>query len=581
MGSDRISYLAKRLLCGLLCLVLLVGLLPSLEETTCAATGYDLGYDGGMAGDGRLYAHGLDVSHWQGDKADFQAFANAGYQYVILRCGTTGGRDERFDQYYNSAKAAGLDVGCYFYSYATNTSEAVSDAGKMLSWMGDKKFEYPVYLDYEDPSQSGTLGSAAAQICYAFLDKVAAKGYLVGLYSMYEWMDLNWVTTSGLRDQYEGWAAHVPNMNINTGITSGIYTTLQSQYCTRYGMLQYSHSTYVGSLGPFDADVAYKDYPSIVKKYGFNGYDAQGWVEEACFDVMVYRDRNKDLAGFTDEQLKEHWLTFGIKEGRPSSTVLDLKYYMNSNPDLAAALGSDYEAYYQHFITTGYKEHRKSSMLFDGDYYVKNHPDVAQVCGDDYLKHYVETGIREGRQASVTYDPDYYWFLLPDVYEAWPGDYYMAARHYAGHGINANIVAYDDQMPVISDPRITGVTAAGYTVTCKVTDNWGIEKVTFPTWTLANDQDDLAKDWSDTELGTASGDTYTFYVKASAHNNEGGSYITHIYATDLGGNRVSVNLPTVDVKDPALWVEDVCFDPEVYRSRYRDLEGMTDEELKN
>ena len=555
MGSFRTSYRAKRLLCGGLILVLLLGLLPFLIEPARGATGYDRGYSGGMAGHGTLYAHGLDVSYWQDGKADFQSFANAGYDFVILRCGTSVGKDKNFDAYYNSAKAAGLDVGCYFYSYATNTSDAVTDANKMLTWMGDKKFEYPVYLDYEDPTQSDTLGTASAQICYAFLDLVASKGYLVGLYSMHEWMDLNWITTSGLRGKYEGWAAHVPNMNANTGITSNVYKTLESQYSTRYGMLQYSHSTYVNGVGPFDADVAYKDYPAIVKKYGFNGYSAGSWIEDACFDVMVYRDRNKDLAGMTDAQLKEHWLSHGIREGRASSTILDLEYYKLNNPDLAA-FGNDYQAYYQHFITEGYLQNRKSSMLYDGAYYLSYNPDLAASVGNQGLQHYVQTGMKEGRRASQTYSPDYYLSVRPDVAQTWPNDYTMAARHYAGHGINANVVAYDHEAPVISDARISEVSEAGYTVTCTVRDNWKLNKVTFPTWTLLNDQDDLADAWYDTQLGSCIGDTYTFRVNASDHNGETGLYVTHIYAQDQEGNTTSLALEVVRVEAPVVETPD-------------------------
>lgn len=45
-------------------------------------------------------------------------------------------------------------------------------------------------------------------------------------------------------------------------------------------MLQYSFDTYVNGQGKFDCNVCYKDYPSIVKEYGFNGYDQQEtWVE--------------------------------------------------------------------------------------------------------------------------------------------------------------------------------------------------------------------------------------------------------------------------------------------------------------
>jgi hypothetical protein len=274
------------------------------------------------------------------------------------------------------------------------------------------------------------------------------------------------------------------------------------------------------------------------------------WIEKACFDVMVYRDRNKDLAGMTDDQLKEHWLKHGIKEGRPSSTILDLGFYLNNNPDLKKEFGTDYEKVYQHFITKGYKEYRKSSALFDGSYYTNKYPDVASSFKEEYLRHYVENGQAEGRRASLTFDPNYYWHLLPDVYEAWPNDYTMCARHYAGHGINAQIEAYDHEYPVISDVTVSDITATGYTVSCKVTDNWGIDKVVFPTWTVLNDQDDLANNFMNTQKGTKNGDTYTFTVNASDHNNEVGQYITHIYAFDKGGNRVQLVLDVVDVKDP-------------------------------
>jgi hypothetical protein len=103
---------------------------------------------------------------------------------------------------------------------------------------------------------------------------------------------------------------------------------------------------------------------------------------------------------------------------------------------------------------------------------------------------------------------------------------------------------------VISEAKITNITAAGYTVTCKVTDNWGLSRVSFPTWTLLNNQDDLAEDFMNTQQGTKNGDYYTFQVKASAHNNEGGMYVTHIYAIDKGGNRVQLALDNVEVKDP-------------------------------
>ena len=112
-------------------------------------------------------------------------------------------------------------------------------------------------------------------------------------------------------------------------------------------------------------------------------------------------------------------------------------------------------------------------------------------------------------------------------------------------------VRNDTTNPVISDAVISNVTAAGYTVTCKVTDDWGVNTVAFPTWTHNNGQDDLADNFMNTQKGTKDGNTYTFVVKASDHNNETGFYTTHIYAKDCAGNTISLPLDPVEVKDPS------------------------------
>ncbi len=273
------------------------------------------------------------------------------------------------------------------------------------------------------------------------------------------------------------------------------------------------------------------------------------WLEKACFEPSIYRARNKDLADMTDEQLKEHWLIDGIREGRTASVILDLKYYQANNSDLKAKYGNDYAALYKHFITAGYKEHRKSSPVFDGGYYTSANSDVAQAYPDSYLQHYVEKGMNEGRRASKSFDHNYYWYLKPEVVQAHPNDYGMCTMHYVAYGYAEGLPGSDLVKPVISDVVISNVSAEGYTVSCKVTDNWGVSKVAFPSWTLNNDQDDLPANFMQTQQGTKNGNTYTFQVKASAHNNEIGMYVTHIYAVDKGGNQVTLNLDPVDVRD--------------------------------
>ena len=229
--------------------------------------GYDAGYTGGMAGSGSIVAYGIDVSEHQGTGFNFQNLKNSGYSYVILRCGFVTRKDYRFEEYYAAAKAAGLNVGVYFYSYASTPAEASYEADRCLSYIQGKKFEYPVYFDFEDGSARSYNGALAQQICNAFLSKIDAAGYLPGLYGYASWLDPNygaWVPTSSICSKWECWMANYYNgspVNVKS-----------ANYPSTYGMYQYTSSNYVNGVGPLDTNVCYKDYPYIVKTYHFNGY---------------------------------------------------------------------------------------------------------------------------------------------------------------------------------------------------------------------------------------------------------------------------------------------------------------------
>ena len=104
-----------------------------------------------------------------------------------------------------------------------------------------------------------------------------------------------------------------------------------------------------------------------------------------------------------------------------------------------------------------------------------------------------------------------------------------------------NIPSSDQEAPAISNVKVSNITTEGYDVSCTVTDNVGVNRVVFPTWTVLNDQDDIAAEWWDVNhtatRGTRNGDTWTFHVNIADHNNERGTYLTHIYAYDDAGNR--------------------------------------------
>lgn len=107
----------------------------------------------------------------------------------------------------------------------------------------------------------------------------------------------------------------------------------------------------------------------------------------------------------------------------------------------------------------------------------------------------------------------------------------------------------DTASPQIKDVQVVDVTNSGYTVKCTVTDNVGIGKVQFPTWTDKNGQDDIA--WKEgNQFGTNTSQNVTFKVNTSEHNNEGDWYNTHIYAWDTSGNSTNTGVRVFIDKTP-------------------------------
>ena len=99
-------------------------------------------------------------------------------------------------------------------------------------------------------------------------------------------------------------------------------------------------------------------------------------------------------------------------------------------------------------------------------------------------------------------------------------------------GINCFIFEYDKPYIInISNAEITDIDDTGYTVSCTIDSKFPLKKISFPTWTPLNGQDDII--WYNAEIN---GNTASYRVNASEHNNEIGLYVTHIYAYDTYGN---------------------------------------------
>lgn len=252
-------------------IVILILQIPSIGISAA----YQNDYNGAMAGDGAgIYAHGVDLSEWQGPSVDFEKIKAQGYSFVILRAGYSVYTDEYFERNYAEAKKAGLNVGVYLYSYADTVEEVLREAEALKGWLKGKTLEYPVYYDMEEPETHGKMPAAAlTELSLAFLDSMAADGWLVGLYSCRSWLESK-LETDKICANYECWMAMY--------LPSGSYDTYDryDEYC---GMWQYSSTGKVdGVPGNVDMNIAFKDYPAICMQYGFNGYESSG----VTFDLV-------------------------------------------------------------------------------------------------------------------------------------------------------------------------------------------------------------------------------------------------------------------------------------------------------
>ena len=202
---------------------------------------------------------GIDVSVHNGN-IDWNRVKSAGIDFAILRAGygrLASQKDERFEQNYSGAKTAGIPIGAYWYSYAMSEDEARLEANVFLSVIKGKQFEFPVYYDVEEKKQFALGKEKVSAIMRAFLERVEAAGYFVGLYGSAS--SLTTHTADDIKSRYTIWLAHWVN---------------QTSYSGAYGIWQHSEKGKVDGInGNVDLDICYKDFPTIIKGKGLNGWD--------------------------------------------------------------------------------------------------------------------------------------------------------------------------------------------------------------------------------------------------------------------------------------------------------------------
>ena len=195
---------------------------------------------------------GIDVSAYQGT-INWSAVAASGVKFAMIRLGNTKyGLDSKFTQNVIGANAAGIRVGVYVYSYATNAAEAAADAQLAVTAMSNLPISFPVAIDIEDSSQSGLSSAQLLSIANAFCSVVYANGYQPMVYSY-----KNWLTTRMSGVAWDRWVANYSD-SIGTVGTMWQYT---------------SSGSVAGISGAVDMDYVMKDYFTAIPA---NGLSVQG-----------------------------------------------------------------------------------------------------------------------------------------------------------------------------------------------------------------------------------------------------------------------------------------------------------------
>ena len=221
-----------------------------------------------------VLARGIDVSRWNHQidvvsgeylPLDWQTIRASGIDFVILKAGSTkSGIEPTFEMDYAGARAAGLEIGVYFYTYSTTVAGIEKDADMLMLWLEGKQFEYPIYLDLEDPSLSSLGKNHLSLMCETFLCKLQQNGYYAGLYTNHTWLTTI-LDTARMVTLFDLWYARYPGTSVPTWN--------EEKYGKQLGMWQYSESGSIAGIdGDFDMNYAYKHYGEIMKKWGLNGY---------------------------------------------------------------------------------------------------------------------------------------------------------------------------------------------------------------------------------------------------------------------------------------------------------------------
>lgn len=206
----------------------------------------------------------IDVSRYQG-LIDWAKVAAAGYKGAMLKTVSTNRKlskradglyiDPTFETNYRNARAAGLDVGVYYYTYATSEAMADAELALLRQAVRGKELTLPVAVDVED-NRLGKLDKQSLTDLTAYaLHEVEQMGFYAQLYTYTSFAKAHLYVGGAALRPYDVWLAD--------------YTGKAPKVDFAYNAHQHtSKGSVPGITGNVDLNVTERNYPKIIRKKG-------------------------------------------------------------------------------------------------------------------------------------------------------------------------------------------------------------------------------------------------------------------------------------------------------------------------
>ena len=229
--------------------------------------------------------NGIDVSEHNG-VIDWAKVKASGVQFAILRAGL--GRyatqeDKNFELNYAAAKAAGVPVGVYWYSYAIDVEEAKKEAAACIAVIRGGEYEFPIFFDQEEKASLNTGKANCSAMVRAFCSELEKAGYWAGLYTSRSVLQTH--IEDDIKTRYTLWIAEWGS---------------KLNYSGAVGIWQRSSTGRIdGISGDVDLDTSYRDFPALIKAKGLNGFGSK--PPDKTIDVQIKID-GKTYTGTLKEE---------------------------------------------------------------------------------------------------------------------------------------------------------------------------------------------------------------------------------------------------------------------------------------